>query len=82
MSTKTIAVDTQIHQRLASVKRESESFSKVIGRLLDESESAKSAADVLASLPGLKPLNEAECETMEKVVRENRRETWPAHDLS
>jgi hypothetical protein len=34
MSTKTIAVDARIHARLAAAKREDETFSETIDRLL------------------------------------------------
>lgn len=36
MSTKTIAVDSRVYERLAAARREGESFSKAIDRLLQE----------------------------------------------
>ena len=83
MSTKTIALDSGVYDRLASLKGRSESFSKVINRLIDRVVTAHTAADVLAHLDALPPLSDADADTMTHLVRENRdAENWPSHDLS
>jgi predicted CopG family antitoxin len=82
MSTKTIAVDSKVYERLAAAKHESESFSKAISRLLDKSEVTFSCGDILKAVQELSPLSDAESEIMLNVVRENRQESWPQHDLS
>ena len=83
MSTKTIALDTRVYEKLARLKGQSESFSSVISGLVDRAVTAHTVTDVLAQLDGLPPLSKADAETMERFVRENRNnETWPAHDLS
>lgn len=82
MSTKKIALDSQVYSRLAAFKRESESFSKAVARLLDEVQDSHTGRDVratLATMPGLSP---DEAEAMEKVVEDARRaERWKPHDL-
>ena len=40
MSTKNIALDSQVYRRLSAYKKESESFSKAIARILDDIEGA------------------------------------------
>ncbi len=83
MSTKTIALESGVYDRLARHKRQSESFSKVIDRLLSRVASAHTAADVLARLDERPPLAESDAATMAHVVRESREtEAWPFHDLS
>jgi len=56
MSAKTIAVDFGGYERLAAAKREGESFSRVIDRLLTTVSSAHTGRDILKELPGLPPL--------------------------
>lgn len=83
MSTKTIALDSEVYDRLAGLKRRSESFSKVIHRLIERAVTAHTAPDVLAHLDAQPSLSDADAETMTRRVRENRdTEKWPAHDLS
>jgi predicted CopG family antitoxin len=83
MSSKTIALDASVYDRLAQLKRQSESFSRVINRLIERVVTAHTAADVLSHLDTHPSLSDADAETMSKVVRENRdTETWPRHDLS
>jgi predicted CopG family antitoxin len=83
MSTKTIALDSQVYDKLVHLKRQSESFSKVINRLIDRVVTAHTAAEVLTHLDGQAPLSDADAETMTKFVRESRdTESWPSHDLS
>jgi predicted CopG family antitoxin len=82
MSTKTIAVDARVYDKLASVKREGESFSKAIERLIDEVGAACTGRDILRLLAELPPLPEEDAEVMLSVVADNRRsETWDEHDL-
>lgn len=84
MSSKTIAVDLMVYQKLARVKKEGESFSRTIDRLVDRYLSAHTGADILAALNDAPPpLSQTEAEQMESVVAQNRNaETWELHDLS
>ncbi|HVR30265.1 MAG TPA: antitoxin VapB family protein [Thermoanaerobaculia bacterium] len=82
MGTKTIAVDSEVYARLASAKREGESFSKTINRLLQDAGAVHTGKEILESLQHLPRLPQDEAEIMLRVVDENRtREAWPAHDL-
>ena len=83
MSTKTIALDSDVYDRLANLKRQSESFSRVINRLIERVVTSHTAADVLAHLDAQSSLSDADANTMERLVRENRdTESWPSHDRS
>ena len=82
MSTKTIAVDSQVYDRLAGAKREGESFSKAIDRLLRTAGAAHTGADILRALEHVVPLPEEDAEVMLSVVEEHRAsETWERRDL-
>lgn len=82
MSTKTIAVDSQVYERLAQAKREGESFSRAIDRILEQVGAAHTGRDVLRALEGVVPLPEADAEVMLAIVEENRAgEAWERHDL-
>lgn len=82
MSTKTIAVDAQVYQRLAGEKREGESFSKVIDRLLTQAGAAHTGSDILRGVSELPALDADDAEAMLAVVAGNREaEQWPRHDL-
>ncbi len=82
MSTKTIAVDSQVYARLAGVKREGESFSKAIDRLLREASTAHTGADVLRALEDVVPLTDEDADVMLAVIEENRTsEDWERRDL-
>ena len=82
MSTKTIAVDARVYDKLARVKREGESFSKAIDRLIDEVGAAHTGRDILRVLAELPALSDEDAEVMLSVVAENRQnETWDEHDL-
>lgn len=82
MSSKTIAVDTRVYERLSGVKREGESFSKAINRLIDEVGTAHTGRDILQGLSGVVPLSFDDAQVMLSVVAENREnETWDDHDL-
>jgi predicted CopG family antitoxin len=77
MSTKTIALDSKIYARLASFKREGESFSKVIDRLLSEVANSNTGSDVLRGLAEFSPLPERDAELFLAVIQENRdTEDW------
>jgi predicted CopG family antitoxin len=82
MSTKTIAVESSVYARLAKEKRESESFTKVISRVLDAAEQAHTGVDILSHLSELRPLGADDAERMLAVVKEGRdEESWERHDL-
>ncbi len=84
MSTKTIAVDLRVYQKLTRIKGESQSFSKVIEGLVDEHLTAHTGADVASALAGAPaPLDDLEAKAMLSVVDGARRsEKWRFHDLS
>lgn len=82
MGTKTIAVDSRVYERLAAAKREGESFSKVIDRLLTSVATAHTGSQILAELPGFPPLSPEDAVVLLKVVAENRaQEQWDLRDL-
>jgi predicted CopG family antitoxin len=82
MSTKTIAVNSRVYDRLAAEKREGESFSKALDRLLDAVESAHTGRDILKQLDEMQALTQKDAEAMLAVVTENREcESWAEHDL-
>ena len=82
MSTKTIGIDSRVYERLAGAKREGESFSKVIDRLLREAGAAHTGAHILRALEGLVPLTDEDADVMLSVIEENRAsETWERRDL-
>lgn len=82
MSTKTIAVDRRVYERLAAEKREGESFSKAINRLLEEVGAAHTGRDIVRSLEAISGLDDRHAEVMLSVIRENREsEVWEEHDL-
>ncbi len=77
MSTKTIALESSIYGRLAELKRDGESFSKVIDRLLSEVADAHTGRDILRSLEGFSCLTKSDAERFLAVVAENRdSERW------
>lgn len=84
MSSKTIAVDLQVYQKLARIKREGESFSRAIDRLADRYLGAHSGADILILLRDApSPLSDDEERQMVNVIERSRREEeWDLHDLS
>jgi len=82
MSTKTIALDSRVYDKLAAAKRQGESFSKLIERLLAEIGAAHTGRDILNSLKEIPPLAERDAEIMLAVVGDNRMsEDWRQHDL-
>ena len=83
MSTKNIALNTKVYEKLARFKDESESFSKAVDRLLDHVESEKTGADILKQLHTVCPLVDRESRSMKQTVNQNRKsETWDPIDLS
>ncbi len=72
MSTKTIALESSIYGRLAALKRDGESFSKVIDRLLSEVAEAHTGHDILRGLGGFSRLTESDADRLLAVVAENR----------
>lgn len=82
MSTRTIAVDSKVYDRLAAAKREGESFSKVIGRLLSTAAGAHTGDAIQRELGALPALSPGEAEAFYAAVTENRAsESWDSSDL-
>jgi predicted CopG family antitoxin len=82
MSTKTIAVDSTVYERLAKAKLEGESFSKTIDRLLELVGSAHTGASILGALSAIPTLSDRDSEVFLRVIDENRAdEEWPRNDL-
>lgn len=77
MSFKTIAVDVKTYEDLSRAKRPSESFTKTIDRLLKEARSTYTCGHAYETVAQIvkKPLSRREADDMEKVLRENRRNT-------
>ena len=71
MSTKTIAVNSSVYDRLAGEKREGESFSSATDRLLEEVGAAHTGRDVLRGLEEGPALDDQDAEVMLAVIREN-----------
>jgi len=83
MSTKTVALDAKVYTKLALLKRESESFSRLIDRLIDATVTSRTVSAVLSSLDDLPPLSEEDAQSMEKIVQSNREEEdWSVHAVS
>ena len=84
MSTKTIAVELSVYQKLSRIKGEGESFSGVIEGLVDQYLTAHTGADIMSALAGAPaPLTDPEAAAMLRVVDEARSsEKWRFHDLS
>lgn len=82
MSTRTIAVESSVYVRLAREKRESESFTKVIERLLNVAAEVHTGSSIATALNKSKSLPECAAEQMLAVVRKNRtHEKWKLHTL-
>lgn len=83
MSTKNVALNYKVYNKLAQFKDESESFSKAIERLLSRVESEHTGTHILQQLADLSPLNERDAEIMLRQVAQNRKsEAWKSLDLS
>jgi predicted CopG family antitoxin len=82
MSIKTIAVNSEVYDRLAKIRRRGESFSKAIDRLLSEAASEHTGRDILRRLNDVTPLSDEDAGAFLAVVAENRAaERWESHDL-
>jgi predicted CopG family antitoxin len=77
MSTKTIALETSVYEKLARRKRDGESFTKTINRLVETEAVSGTCEDAVhtASRIWKRPPTVSEIEAMEQVVRENRTDT-------
>lgn len=83
MSTKTIALDSHVYGRLARLKQGSESFSKLIDRLVDQAYTQHTVAEVLARIANQPPLSATDAAIMNRIVRKNRKDDdWSVHDMS
>jgi predicted CopG family antitoxin len=83
MSTKTIAVDSRVYDKLAKLKTGSISFSKLIDNLVDQAHTSHTVAGVLSKLDVAPPLSSKDARAMEGIVKKNRDgENWEAFDLS
>lgn len=83
MSTKNIALSTEVYEKLARAKGESESFSKAVDRILSQVSTRHTGADILGQLSRFSSLSKEDADTMKKVVEEHRTgESWQAHDVS
>jgi predicted CopG family antitoxin len=82
MSTRNIALDSKVYQRLAAFKGQSESFSRAVARMLDTLQSANTGRDLRSRLAGLPALSPEDAEAMLRLRDEARREErWESHDL-
>jgi len=82
MSTKNIALDTEVYKKLAGFKRDSESFSKAVNRMLNRIQTEHTGATILQQLEDIAELSEEEARGMRKVIQQaRRREKWKEHDL-
>lgn len=70
MAVKTITIDLEAYERLAAAKGESESFSRVIKRLVPKKRS--SAANLLMNLPRA-VLSPETLDRMEEILEERER---------
>ncbi len=77
MSTKTIALESSVYERLARAKRGSESFTKTIQRLLDEAHGGTCAAAVAetAAIWGKSTTTDRDADLMDRLLAEGRKET-------
>jgi predicted CopG family antitoxin len=76
MSTKTIAVESTVYERLALEKRPSESFTKAIDRLIRAASPGTCAAAVDDAAAVWRTVgNDAEADRMERIVRAGRETT-------
>ena len=84
MSTKTIAVESGVYQRLALEKQESESFTKVIDRLLRNQMTMGTCGDAVFSAMKIWGTDERDREAMlmEQRLDEQRKSTnWIQESL-
>lgn len=72
MGTKNISVDARVYERLVRVKREGESFSRAIERLLDEIRDSHSGSKIVHNLESISSLSEEDSHVFHDVVAEDR----------
>ena len=84
MSTKTIAVENSVYERLARVRKPSESFTKTISRILDAATAPTCAAAVReASAVWGTAETDSDADRMEQIIRQNRAGTdWSVEQPS
>lgn len=70
MGTRNIVIDSQVSERLVRAKREGESFSETIGRLLGDAGTAHTGGEILRALEELPPLSEEDAAVMLAVIDE------------
>lgn len=76
MSTKTIAVESAVYERLAREKRSSESFTKTIDRLIHSANSGTCAAAVVDAEAVWQAIgNDTDADRMEQILHLNRSAT-------
>lgn len=76
MSTKTIAVESSVYERLACEKRSSESFTKTIDRLIHQANSGTCAAAVADAEAVWQAIgNDTDADRMEQILQLNRSTT-------
>lgn len=83
MATKTIALEVSVYDKLLGRKRNSESFTKTIDRLISESAGSRTCADAVATAAKIwNDGTDDEAQTMEDVLREGRKNTrWAVESL-
>lgn len=83
MSTKTIAVETSVYQKLAAAKGESESFTRTIDRLLASGAMRGTCAEAVESARAVwgAPLTPGEAQRMEEVLDGNREQAARKRDI-
>ena len=75
-------MDSRVYERLAAARKDGESFSKAIHRLLSEIEEAHTGSDILRGLGSIVPLSNDDAEVFRNVVAEDRAsETWDDGDV-
>ena len=85
MSIKTIAVNTEVYERLAKEKRGSESFTKVIDRLMNSQANTGTCGSAVEKATQIWAGAETdrEADLMEAYVRESRADTcWDREPLA
>ena len=83
MAKKTIALEVSVYDKLLGRKRNSESFTKTIDRLILESAGSPTCADAVANaLKTCRYGSDAEVQTLEDVIRAGRENTrWEVEPL-
>ena len=72
MDTKTITLESTVYRRLAALKRDGDSFSDVIDRVLHDVEDAHTGPGILRRLRDLSRLTEGDAERFLAIVAGNR----------